>query len=138
LERNRRLAVFCASAQTSTRGESTKDPVGISHVPAGFSAFFKSSGSTLSPAPRTTEWLKGRIDLPISALLARIRMLIPSNKDGHYDEIARGFGTGALRAPTIPMSDAELGRAIAEFLKDAPTAEAVSTLGRRIDPSSPV
>ena len=74
--------------------------------------------------------------MPIFALLTRIRMLIPRPKDGHYKEIVRGFGNGTLQAPVTPMSDRELGMAIAEFLKDAPSTEAVSDLGRRIDPSS--
>lgn len=76
--------------------------------------------------------------MPISALLARIRKLIPRQDHRHYDEILRGFGNGALRAPAAPMSDRELSRAIADFLKDSPSAEAVSNLNRRFDPSSPV
>jgi hypothetical protein len=55
--------------------------------------------------------------LPIAALLARIRKLIPRQKDDHYEEILRGFSVGALRSPSTPMSDAELARAIGEFLK---------------------
>lgn len=74
--------------------------------------------------------------MPIAALLARIRKLIPGQMDDHYDEIVRGFGVGALRPPPTPMSDRELARAIAEFLKDAPSTESVSNLGRRLDPSS--
>jgi len=50
----------------------------------------------------------------------------------------RGFGVGALRTPATPMSDQELSKAIADFLRDAPSAEAVSNLGRRFDPSSGV
>jgi hypothetical protein len=76
--------------------------------------------------------------LPLFALLARIRRLIPSHKDDHYQEIVRSVGVGALRPPSTPMSDRELARAIAEFLKETPSAESVSTLGRRLDPSSPV
>jgi hypothetical protein len=76
--------------------------------------------------------------LPISALLARIRTLIPHHQDRHYDEIVRGFGIGELRPPVSPMSDRELSRAIADFLKDAPSSEAVSSLGRRFNPSSGV
>jgi hypothetical protein len=76
--------------------------------------------------------------LPISALLARIRKLIPKRNDRHYDEIVRGFGVGELRTPASPMSGGELAQAIADFLKDAPSSEAVSTLGRRFDPSSGV
>ena len=55
-----------------------------------------------------------------------------------YLEIVRGFGNGALRAPATPMSDSELASAISDFLKESPSAEAVSSLGRRFDPSSRV
>jgi hypothetical protein len=78
------------------------------------------------------------VQMPVSALLARIRRFIPHNNDRHYDEIVRGFGIGALHSPATPMSDQELSRAIAEFLKDSPSAEAVSSFGRRLDPSSGV
>ncbi|WLA61722.1 hypothetical protein [Bradyrhizobium diazoefficiens] len=74
--------------------------------------------------------------LPISALLARIRRLVPGSGDRHYDEIVRSFGVGALRPPPTPMSDGELARAIAEFLREQPSSESVATLGRRLDPSS--
>ncbi|MET4384281.1 hypothetical protein ABIB73_000016 [Bradyrhizobium sp. F1.4.3] len=76
--------------------------------------------------------------LPLSALLARIRRLVPKTSDQHYDEIVHNFGVGALRPPPSPMSDGELARAIAEFLKQSPSAESVATLGRRLDPSSPL
>ena len=76
--------------------------------------------------------------MPISALLARIRKLIPDPRDDHYEEIIRGFGNGALRPPPSPMSDRELARAIAEFLREAPSAKSVSSLGRKLDPSSPI
>jgi len=76
--------------------------------------------------------------MPIATLLARIRKLIPRRDDRHYDEIVRGFGNGALRTPATPMSDRELALAIADFLKDSPSAESVSNLDRRIDPSSPL
>jgi hypothetical protein len=39
------------------------------------------------------------------------------------------FQVQQLRPPATPMSDRELGEAIAEFRKDAPSAEAVSDLG---------
>ena len=72
--------------------------------------------------------------MPISALLARIRKLIPRRQDNHYEEIVRGFGDGALRAPSTPMSDRELSQAIADFLRDAPSVDSVGALGRRLDP----
>ncbi|MBR0780022.1 hypothetical protein [Bradyrhizobium iriomotense] len=74
--------------------------------------------------------------MPISALLARIRGLVPKSDDQHYEQIVRHFGVGTLRPPPTPMSDGELARAIAEFLKARPSSESVATLGRRLDPSS--
>ncbi|SFH83937.1 hypothetical protein [Bradyrhizobium sp. cf659] len=74
--------------------------------------------------------------MPISALLARIRRLVPISGDQHYDEIVRNFGVGTLRPPPTPMSDGELARAIAEFLREQPSSKSVATLGRRLDPSS--
>ncbi len=76
--------------------------------------------------------------MPISALLARIRKLIPRQKNDHYEEILRGFGIGTLHPPPTPMNDQELARAIADFLKEAPSAASISSLGRRLDPSSGV
>ncbi len=76
--------------------------------------------------------------MPISALLARIRKLVPRQNDHHDDEIVRSFGIGALRPPPTPMSDRELSHAIAEFLKAAPSAENLSSLRRRLDPSTGV
>ena len=43
--------------------------------------------------------------MPIAALLARIRKLIPGDSDPHYDEIVHGFGIGELRTPASPMSE---------------------------------
>lgn len=76
--------------------------------------------------------------MPLSALLARIRKLVPRSDDNHYDEIVRSFGVGTLRPPPTPMSDSELAQAIAEFLKERPSGESVAALGRRLDPSSPL
>jgi hypothetical protein len=76
--------------------------------------------------------------LPIAALLARIRQLIPASNDRHYEEVVRGFGIGEFRTPASPMSDRELSRAIADFIRDAPSAEAVSSLGRKFNPTSGV
>jgi hypothetical protein len=103
-------------------------------MPARFSTSRADRQHTRRVANREGEVKEVR--LPISALLARIRRLIPHAQDVHYDEILRGFGTGSLRPPPTPMSDAELARAISDFLKDAPTATALSSLGRKLDPSS--
>lgn len=74
--------------------------------------------------------------MPISALLSRIRKLVPQHHDKHYQEIVHGFGIGTLRPPPRPMSDGELARAIADFLREAPSARTVSLLGRKLDPSA--
>lgn len=76
--------------------------------------------------------------LPLSALLARIRRLVPKSRDRHYDEIVRNFSVGTLRPPSTPMSDRELARAIAEFLKEQPSSSSIATLGRRLDSSTPL
>src|SRR4051794_7776552 len=76
--------------------------------------------------------------VPISRLLARIRRLVPRSGDQHYYEIVRSFGVGTLRPPPTPMSDGELARAIAEFLKEHPSSESVGALGRRLDPTTPL
>ncbi|MBH5371489.1 hypothetical protein HZZ16_25855 [Bradyrhizobium sp. CNPSo 4016] len=76
--------------------------------------------------------------MPLSALLARIRKLVPKSEDEHYDEIVRSFSVGTLRPPPTPMSDRELAQAIAEFLREQPSSESVATLGRRFDPSTPL
>ena len=106
------------------------DPVSIFGCWRGF----QFAGCLAALADKTP----GRFQSPISALLARIRKLIPEHNDRHYDEIVRGFGVGALQTPATPMSDQELSRAIADCLSDAPSAEAVSSLGRRFNPSSGV
>lgn len=72
--------------------------------------------------------------LPLSALLARIRKMVPKSDDQHYDEIVRSFGVGALHPPPTPMSDRELARAIAEFLKEQPSSESVATSGAGLTP----
>ena len=109
-----------------------KDPACAFGCRRGFSVLRKAPGRNRGQVPCGTR----EVRLPISALLARIRKLIPRRNDGHHEEIM--LGNGALRTPVTPMSDGELGRAIAEFLKDAPSTKTVSDLGRRINPSSRV
>jgi hypothetical protein len=70
----------------------------------------------------------------IAALLARIRKLIPRSQDDHFFQIIRSFEDDTLREPPTPMSDRELSRAIAEFLKEAPTSDSIGALGRKLDP----
>lgn len=113
-----------------------KDPVDIFGCRRGFSVL-GGAGSTRARAPRAGLKTEG-LALPIATLLARIRKLIPGRHDDHYDEIARSFGNGTLRTPPTPMTDHELSRAITEFLKEEPSVDSVGTLGRRLDPSSPL
>jgi len=75
--------------------------------------------------------------LPISALLACVRKLIPRRNDGQHQQIVRRFGSRALRPPIAPMSDAELARAIAEFLQDAQSARRARDPSRRMSEVTP-
>jgi hypothetical protein len=72
--------------------------------------------------------------MPIQALLARIRQLIPSVNDDRYSQIADGFGDGTFRAPATPMTDQELGAAISEFLKATPGHKTNDVLAGRLNP----
>lgn len=137
-ERKRRTRIDIPSAGASAiRVEATaRRPRQHLRDVGGVFSFTGADGSRarLLPAGQTIE----EKSLPLSALLARIRRLVPRSDDRHYDEIVRGFGVGTLRPPATPMSDRELAQAIAEFLKEQPSSESVATLGRRLDPSSPL
>lgn len=76
--------------------------------------------------------------MAISALLARIRQIVPHAGDGHYEEIVHHFGVGTLRPPKTPIGDRELAHAIGEFLETEPSTDSIATLGRRLDPTSPL
>jgi hypothetical protein len=43
-----------------------------------------------------------------TAILERIRLLIPAKLDGHYESIRRGFEEGDLTAPGLSISEMEL------------------------------
>ena len=109
-----------------------KDPVGVFGRRRGFSiGFSQVTGGVAAPASNCP----GGSVADLCPVGPRSQADPP---DRHYDEIACGFGVGELRPPTSPMSDDELSKAIADFLKDAPSSEAVSNLGRRFNPSSGV
>ena len=57
-------------------------------MPAGFSILRERVAAIGGRVPCGHQ----EVRLPISALLARIRKLIPQQKDGPYEEIVRGFG----------------------------------------------
>jgi hypothetical protein len=135
-ERNRRMSVGPASAKPPLSGEGQHEsPVSILRDAGGV---FSSTGANGSRDNTCNGRSAEEERLPISALLARIRRLVPRSGDQHYDEIVRNFGVGTLRPPPTPMSDGELARAIAEFLKEQPSSESVGALGRRLDPTTPL
>jgi hypothetical protein len=63
-----------------------------------------------------------------TAILQRIRLLIPAEFDGHYNAIRRAFEEGDLTAPSLSISDMTLARAISEFTSYPPTEASIGTL----------
>ena len=43
-----------------------------------------------------------------TAILKRIRLLIPAKLDGHYDAVCRAFEEGDQTAPSLSISDMQL------------------------------
>lgn len=72
--------------------------------------------------------------MPFSAILGRIRKLLLVDGAEHYAAIERSLWDGSLHPPVIPMSDAELAKAIAEFRKTPPSAGSIKTLGQHFNP----
>jgi hypothetical protein len=69
-----------------------------------------------------------------TAILKRIRLLIPARLDGHYEAIRRAFEEGDLTAPRLSMSEIELAQAISEFTGYPPNEASIATLERRLNP----
>jgi hypothetical protein len=69
-----------------------------------------------------------------TAILQRIRLLIPTKLDGHYKAVCRAFEEGDLTAPSLPISDMQLARAISEFTSLPPNEASIATLERRLNP----
>jgi hypothetical protein len=69
-----------------------------------------------------------------TAVLRRIRSLIPADHDGHYNAVCRGFEEGELTAPSLSISDMALARAISEFMMFPPNEASIETLERRLNP----
>jgi hypothetical protein len=67
-----------------------------------------------------------------TAILKRIRLLIPAELDGHYEAIRRGFEEADLTAPSLAISDMQLVRAISEFTGYPPNEASIATLQRDI------
>jgi hypothetical protein len=69
-----------------------------------------------------------------TAILNRIRLLIPAKLNGHYDAVCRAFEEGDLTAPRLSISDMQLARAISEFTSIPPNEASIATLERRFNP----
>jgi hypothetical protein len=69
-----------------------------------------------------------------TAILQRIRLLIPEELDGHYNAIRRGFEEGDLTTPSLAISNMVLARAISEFTGYPPNEASIATLERRLNP----
>jgi hypothetical protein len=69
-----------------------------------------------------------------TAILQCIRLLISAELDGHYKAVCRGFEEGDLTAPSLPISEMQLARAISEFVSVPPNEASIETLERRMNP----
>jgi hypothetical protein len=69
-----------------------------------------------------------------TAILQRIRLLIPAELDGHYKAVCRGFEEGDLTAPSLAISSMALARAISEFTSCPPNEASIATLEKRLNP----
>lgn len=69
-----------------------------------------------------------------TAILNRIRLLIPAKLDGHHEAVCRAFEEGDLTAPHLSISDMQLARAISEFTSFPPNEASIATLEKRLNP----
>jgi hypothetical protein len=69
-----------------------------------------------------------------TAILNRIRLLIPAELDGHYKSIRHSFEAGDLTAPSLSVSEMQLARAISEFTSFPPNEASIETLEKRPNP----
>jgi hypothetical protein len=69
-----------------------------------------------------------------TAILKRIRLLIPAELNGHYEAVRRGFEEGDLTAPSLLISEMQLARAVSEFTCYPPNEASIATLERRLNP----
>jgi hypothetical protein len=69
-----------------------------------------------------------RRNMAYTAILKRIRLLIPAKLDGHYDAVCRAFAEGDLTGPpSLSISDRQLARAISEFTGFPPNEASIAT-----------
>jgi hypothetical protein len=69
------------------------------------------------------------------AILKRIRLLIPAEREGHYQAVVRGFEEGDLTPPILPISDIHLARAISQFTCVPPNERSIAALKRHLAPT---
>jgi hypothetical protein len=69
-----------------------------------------------------------------TAILKRIRMLIPTKLVGHYEAVCRAYEEGDLTTPHLSISDMQLARAISEFTGFPPNEASIATLEKRLNP----
>jgi hypothetical protein len=65
-----------------------------------------------------------------TAILKRIRMLIPADLEGHYKAVCSAFEEGNLTSPTLAISDIQLARAVSEFTGCLPNEASIAMLQR--------
>jgi hypothetical protein len=75
-----------------------------------------------------------RAQMAHTAILQRIRLLIPLELNGHYKAVRSAFEEGDLTAPSLSISDMTLARAISEFTSCPPNEASIATLERRLNP----
>jgi len=74
--------------------------------------------------------------MPFRTFLARIRKLIPTSQEDRYTKIEEGFVNDSLSHPIGPMSDGELAKAIAEFVKKPKSQASLDALNDAFNPKS--
>ena len=68
--------------------------------------------------------------------IQRARKLIPTSQENRYTEIEEGFVNNSLTHPIGPMSDGELAKAIAEFVKKPKSQASLDALNDTFNPKS--
>jgi hypothetical protein len=101
--------------------------------PGQLGGFFLLRRDFAAQIPRDLSSLEAAI-MAYTAILKRIRLLIPAELDGHYEAVRRGFEEGDLTAPSLSISDMQLARAISEFTGYPPNEASIATLERRLNP----
>jgi hypothetical protein len=100
----------------------------------------RAGGFCLLPRPlrwnllRRLSISRPRRRMAYTAILNRIRLLIPAELDGHYKSIRRSFEAGDLTAPSLSISEMQLARAISEFTSFPPNEASIETLEKRLNP----